>query len=158
MRKGVGMKILFVVDLQTEFADDDGRYEDILKFVQEAMRKKTYDKIIATKCLNRKNSNFVRYSNWDELIGNAAELPFEADVVIEKISYGLVDYSMLPKEAEIHVIGYNTGACVLKVALDLFDRNYNFKVLSEYCYSTGGSEHHKRGLWTLKNLLENAVQ
>lgn len=152
------MKILFVVDLQPEFADSDGEYGRILEFVREAIENKYYDKVIATKCLNKENSNFVRYSNWHELIGRASKLEFNADTVIEKIAYGLLDYSILPKEAQIDIVGYNTGACVLKVALDLFDRNYNFKVLADYCYSSSGMEHHKRGLWTLRNLLENAVQ
>lgn len=151
------MKILFVVDLQAEFADNDGEYERILSFVQDAIQNREYDKVIATKCLNRKNSNFVRYNNWNELINSASQLGFKPDTVIEKVSYGLLNYSILPKDALIHVVGYNTGACVLKVALDLFDRDYNFKVLSQYCYSSSGLEHHKHGLWTLRNLMENAV-
>lgn len=150
------MKILLVVDLQPEFADKDGQYGRILEFAKNANQ--YYDRVIATKCLNKENSNFIRYNDWYDLIGNARDLEFEADSVIEKISYGLTDYSMLPKDAEIHVMGYNTGACVLKIALDLFDRNYNFKVLSQYCYSSSGLEHHKHGLWTLENLLKNAVQ
>lgn len=152
------MKILLVVDLQLEFSDKDGEYRRILEFVKKSIQNKNYDRVIATKCLNKENSNFVRYSNWYELIDNVRDLEFKADYIIEKISYGLIDYSMFPKDAEIHVMGYNTGACVLKIALDLFDRDYNFKVLSEYCYSSSGFEHHKHGLWTLRNLLENAVQ
>ncbi len=152
------MKILLVVDLQAEFADSDGEYERILNFVRSATENKTYDRVIATKCLNRENSNFVRYSRWKKMIDGAAELEFTPDTVIEKISYGLTDYSMLPVDAHIDVVGYNTGACVLKVALDLFDRNYNFTVLSRYCYSSSGLKHHKHGLWTLKNLMENAVE
>ena len=151
------MKILLVVDLQAEFADSDGEYERILNFVKNAIANKTYDKVIATKCLNSENSNFVRYSNWGKMIDGAAELEFTPDTVIEKISYGLTDYSILPVDAHIDVVGYNTGACVLKIALDLFDRNYNFTVLSSYCYSSSGLKHHKHGLWTLKNLMENAV-
>ncbi len=151
------MKILFVVDLQREFADNDGKYEEILNFVHTSTANKDYNKIIATKCKNKQNSNFVRYSNWFDLIDDASDLDFEADMVIEKISYGLLDYSFLPRNAEIDIIGFNTGACVLKVALDLFDRDYNFKVLSKYCYSSNGLEHHKHGLWTLTNLMENAV-
>lgn len=151
------MKILFVIDLQPEFADRDGKYEKILDFVHSAIQNKDYDKVIATKCRNKENSNFVRYSNWYDMLNSAAELDFIPDITIEKIAYGLSDYSFLPKHAEIHVIGYNTGACVLKVALDLFDREYNFKVLSQYCYSCNGFEHHKHGLWTLNNLMENAI-
>lgn len=151
------MKILLTVDLQPEFADKDGKYEEILHFVQQSINNNSYDKIIATKCGNKENSNFVKYSNWSELMDNVSELDFKPDIIIKKISYGLLDYSFLPKDAEIDIIGYNTGACVLKVALDLFDREYNFKVLSRYCYSNNGLEHHKHGLWTLRNLMENAV-
>ena len=104
------MKILLVVDLQAEFADSDGEYERILNFVRSEIGNKTYDRVIATKCLNRENSNFVRYSRWKKLIDGAAELEFAPDTVIEKISYGLTDYSMLPVDAHIDVVGYNTGA------------------------------------------------
>lgn len=152
------MKILFAVDLQKEFADKDGKYEEILAFLNDAVRGGGYDKVVATKCVNSNKSNFVRYNNWHKLIDGTSELEFKADEVIEKQSYGLTDYSMLPKDAEIDIIGYDTGACVLKIALDLFDRDYNFLVLSKYCYSTGGEEHHKRGLQILSNLLENAVK
>ncbi|MCI8520252.1 MAG: isochorismatase family protein [Clostridia bacterium] len=152
------MKILLAVDLQKEFADKDGKYEEILAFLNDAVRGGGYDKVVATKCVNSNKSNFVRYNNWHKLIDGTSELEFKADEVIEKQSYGLTDYSMLPKDAEIDIIGYDTGACVLKIALDLFDRDYKFLVLSKYCYSTGGEEHHKRGLQVLSNLLENAVK
>lgn len=152
------MKILLAVDIQPEFADKDGMYPKILGFVRDAVAGDEYQRVIATKCLNRENSNYVRYSGWTDMLDGAKELEFEPDEVIEKISYGLLDYSFLAKDAEIHVIGYNTGACVLKVALDLFDRDYNFKVLTKYCYSGDGKYNHERGLWTLKNLMEYAVE
>lgn len=151
------MKILLAVDLQKEFADKDGKYEDIIKFLKEAVRGGGYDKVIATKCVNSGKSNFIRYNNWHKLVKGTSELEFEADEVIEKQSYGLVDYSMFPEDATIDIIGYDTGACVLKIALDLFDRDYDFKVLTKYCYSTGGKEHHERGVQILKDLMEKAV-
>lgn len=152
------MKILLVVDLQPEFKDKDNKYEEILDFVRTSIKDRVYyDKVIATKCLNKENSNFVRYSDWTDLISSVEDLEFTPDKVIEKIAYGLTDYSFLDKDDEIHIIGFNTGACVLKIALDLFDRDYNFKVLSKYCYSSNGLEHHNRGMWTLKHLIGNAV-
>lgn len=151
------MKILLAVDLQKEFADKDGKYEDILAFLKEAVSGGGYDKVVATKCQNSSDSNFDRYNNWHKLSKGASELEFEADEVIEKQSYGLLDYSMFPKDAIIDIIGYDTGACVLKIALDLFDRNYDFRVLTKYCYSTGGREHHERGVRILKDLMERAV-
>lgn len=151
------MKILLAVDLQKEFADKDGKYEEILAFLKEAVRGGGYDKVIATKCVNNKKSNFVRYNNWHKLIKGASELEFEADEVIEKQGYGLLDYSMLPEGSIIDIIGYDTGACVLKIAMDLFDREYDFRILAKYCYSTGGKEHHELGLKILKNIMEKAV-
>lgn len=150
-------KILLVVDLQKEFADNDGMYNKILKFVKQAIDGTEYDRVIATKCLNFEGSNFVRYTNWTDLINGVAELDFKPDKVIEKVSYGLTDYKEIPKDAIIHVVGYNTGACVLKVALDLFDMEYDFNVISDYCYSSNGYKHHIHGMWTLKHLLGNAV-
>lgn len=152
------MKILLAVDLQPEFADKDGKYEEILAFVRRARRDGGYDRVIATKCRNSSDSNFVRYNNWHKLINGTAELEFEADTVIEKLSYGLLDYSVLPKDARVDIVGYDTGACVLKIALDLFDRNYDFRVLCNYCYASSGLKHHKHGLWTLRNLMEKALE
>lgn len=150
-------KILLVVDLQKEFADNEGMYPKILKFVKQAIDGTEYNRVIATKCGNFDGSNFVRYTNWVDLIDGADELEFTPDKVIEKVSYGLTDYKEIPKNAMIHVVGYNTGACVLKVALDLFDLDYDFRVLSDYCYSGDGYENHVHGLWTLNHLLGKAV-
>ena len=137
------MKILLAVDLQKEFADKDGKYEEILAFLNDAVRGGGYDKVVATKCVNSNRSNFVRYNNWHKLIDGTSELEFKADEVIEKQSYGLTDYSMFPKDAEIDIIGYDTGACVLKIALDLFDRDYKFLVLSKPANHVYGVPLHR---------------
>lgn len=152
------MKVLLAVDVQKEFADKDGKYEEILAFINKSAQDNLYDRIIATKCRNNPDSNFVRYNNWHKLIDGVSELEFKADRIIEKVSYGLLDYSDIPKNALIDVIGYDTGACILKTALDLFDREYNFRILSRYCYSTGGLKHHNQGIAVLRNLMEKAVK
>jgi len=56
------------------------------------------------------------------------------------------------------VIGYNTGACVMKVCLDLFDLEFDFRVLKDFCYSSDGAVAHYRGLSMLYNLVPNAVK
>ena len=122
------MHVLLVVDLQREFRDTDGQYERILNWVKTV---KGYDKIIATKCLNSMDSPFVKYENWYDCIDSVCELEFQADKVIEKYGYGLIDYSKLSKTDTYDIVGFNTDACVLKIAMDLFDRNYDFKVLTE---------------------------
>lgn len=148
------MKILLVVDLQKEFKDCDGEYERILNFVKTV---KGYDRIIATKCLNSMDSPFVKYENWYDCIDKVEDLEFCPDVVIEKYGYGLSDYACLNKADNYDIIGFNTDACVLKIALDLFDKGYNFRVLTDYCYSSEGLDHHLNGVELLKRLISKAV-
>lgn len=149
------MHVLLVVDLQPEFRDTDGRYERILDWVRTV---EGYDRIIATKCLNSMNSPFVKYENWYDCIDSVCDLEFKADKVIEKYGYGIIDYSILNKIDTYDIVGFNTDACVLKIALDLFDRNYNFNILTEYCYSSNGLEHHQYGVELLCRLMGKAVK
>ena len=146
-------KILLAVDVQPEFADKEGHYEYILNFIENS----DYDEIVATQCINSPDSAWVKYQDWTTLIGGAKPLEFGYDRMYEKVGYGMDDYSVLDKSAHYDIIGYNTGACVLKVALDLFDLGYDFNVLTDYCYTDSGKDHHEKGLWTLKNLLGKAI-
>ena len=145
--------ILLAVDVQPEFADKERHYEQIINFIKSS----NYDEIVATQCINSPNSPWVKYQDWKNLMDGARPLEFHYDCMYEKVGYGMDDYSVLEKDAHYDIIGYNTGACVLKVALDLFDRGYDFNVLTDYCYSDSGKEHHEKGVWTLKNLLGKAV-
>lgn len=150
------MKILLAVDVQQEFRDSDGHYEKILKYIED--NRDVYDLIVATVCHNDKDSNFVRYGHWYDLLnGQPNHLDFYPDVIFNKKGYGLPNYKLLPMDAEYTVIGYNTGACVLKVCLDLFDKGYTFRVLPDYCYSSDGLSKHLLGVEVLHNLLGSAV-
>lgn len=148
------MNILLVVDLQREFYEDSGNYERILNFVKTT---KNYDKIYATRCSNSPDSPFMKYNNWEDCLDGVLPLEFNADTVFEKQTYGLSDYNQLDKSNHYDVIGYNTDACVLKIALDLFDKGYDFNVLTEYCYSSEGEEHHKNGVELLRRLMSDAI-
>ena len=63
----------------------------------------------------------------------------------------------LDESPHYDIIGFNTDCCVLKVALDLFDRGYAFHVLTDYCYSSTGEEEHRRGVAVLRDLLGQMV-
>ena len=146
-------KILLVVDLQPEFKDNDGQYERILEFVKTT---KDYDKIIATKCFNSKNSPFVKYDCWHDCLNGTKDLEFTPFFIIAKHTYGLSDYSILNKKCSYDIIGYNTDSCVFKIALDMFDKGYDFRVLTQYCYSSNGLHNHLRGKEVLKANLGTA--
>lgn len=139
------MKVLLVVDLQQEFKDTDGNYERILKFVKDA-KNRGYDCVVGTVFRNTENSPFMRYNIWDGCLNGWLPLEYTPDRCLYKDTYGLTDYSILSKEDEYTIIGFDTDACVLKIALDMLDRNYNIKVDTEYCFSHGGLSQHKKVL------------
>lgn len=150
------MNILLAVDVQKEFRDQDGRYERIVSYIQNAAGK--YDRVYATVCANRPDSPFVKNKVWFDCIGGVEPLAFQPDAAFVKYGYGFLDYSWLSPEDHYDIIGFNTDCCVLKVALDLFDRGYDFHVLTEYCYSSSGGEEHRRGVAVLKDLLGQMVR
>lgn len=147
--------VLLVVDLQQEFKDKDGGYDELLHYVRCAGPK--YDAIIGTICLNTPDNNFVRYGNWTDCMGSFLGLEYTPDLIIVKHGYGLDDYNILDKNNHYYIMGMNTDACVLKVALDLFDRGYEFTVLGDYCASNGGLGHHIRGISLMQTLFPEAI-
>lgn len=157
-------KVLLVVDLQPEFRDKDGVYEECVNFVntQFAKAPRIFDEIIATKCRNYKGSNYEIMANWQDCMNSCEELAFPADRVIEKTGYGLDCYeeagrAVLEKDALYMIIGFNADACVLKVALDLFDRGYTFCVATDKCGSSSSEAHRQRGIDVMKSLIPNAL-
>ena len=150
------MKILLAVDVQEEFRDKDGMYERILCFIEK--HREEYDAVYATVCGNSINSPFHTKGVWEGCLEGIKPLAFTPDASFLKYGYGFRDYGWLNPHNEYHIIGYNTDCCVYKIAMDLFDRDYNFKVLSGLCYSSNGAEHHERGVSILKDALGDLVE
>lgn len=156
-RRDVMRKVLLVVDLQPEFKDDDGVYNKILKFVRDNEKDSEYASIVGIVCYNKDGSSFVKYTGWRKLITSRKGIEYNPDLEMHKIGYGLTSYDNLSKNFHYDIVGFNTDACVLKVALDLFDRGYDFSVLSKYCYCRRGKERHENGLQMLRYLVGDAV-
>lgn len=150
------MNVLLAVDVQKEFQDLDGRYDKIISYIKAAPGK--YDKVYATVCANKPDSPFIKNRVWFDCLNGVEPLEFSPDEVRVKYGYGFLDYSWLDPENHYDIIGFNTDCCVLKVALDLFDRGYDFHVLTDYCYCSGGGEEHRRGTAVLQNLLGQMVK
>lgn len=150
------MKILLAVDVQREFRDQDGRYDKIISYIKSAAGQ--YDLIYATVCANKPDSPFIKNKVWFDCVNGVEPLDFSPDEVFVKYGYGFLDYSWLDPKNQYDIIGFNTDCCVLKVALDLFDRGYEFHVLTDYCYASGGEEEHLRGAAVLRDLLGQMVR
>ena len=128
-------KVLLVVDLQPEFVNDESRdaYKHVLDFVTHT---KEYDQIIATRFV-RGNTNFKRYLDW-EFTSEPKNLEFHPDIILDKTGYGLSDeqYLQLSRDYHYDIVGCETDACVYKLAMDLFDREFDFSVLYPYVFTS----------------------
>ena len=150
------LNALIVVDLQPEFIvndDTQSAYNKILKFVKST---KDYDKIIAVQFV-RGNPHFPNLINYNFPL-NPATLEFEYDKLIQKTGYGLPDkeYFNLSREYHYDIVGCETDACVMKIALDLFDREFSFNILYSYTF-TGSNKSDKDLRDTLTRMFGKAV-
>ena len=140
------MKQLLIIDLQKEFKDNNGRYEDCLDFVR--YHSWEYDNIVATifKQDVKENSNYINHLHWNgcKNISPDSSLEFfenESISIFEKSSYGTTKPELLfedfNKNDEIDIIGCDLDSCVMAICFQLWDAGFtNFKVLTRYCYTT----------------------
>ena len=112
----------------------------------------------ATICANNFESPFLKNDVWKECLDGVKPLDFTPDMAFVKYGYGFRDYEWLNPSNEYTLIGYNTDCCVYKIALDLFDRGYSFRINTGLCYSSSGQEHHERGVALLKDTLGKMVE
>ena len=127
------LSALLVVDLQPEFATSSVDYNRVLNFVNSVS---SYDFIVATRFV-RGNTNFKRYLDW-EFTSEPKNLEFHPDIILDKTGYGLSDeqYLQLSRECHYDIVGCETDACIYKISLDLFDREFKFNVLQDYIFTS----------------------
>lgn len=149
-------KILLIVDVQKEFADDDNNrhdYNKVIQFIKENGNLGSYDKIISTGFRNGENPNFRHNLRWYGCEkSNLQSLEYLDDIdnslhtVIFKDGYSdrsdcvvsaIKNFNnTIPENAEIDIIGCDLDACVMAICFQLWDAGFSFKVLTEYCYIT----------------------
>jgi len=150
------LNLLLVVDLQPAFKLEP-YYSKLLDYIDE--HRHEYDIVAATLFQNTEDSQFVRLCNYRETM-DLESLDFKPDMVISKSTYGIGEkwcgyFDKLL--ANITVIGCDTDACVLSTCYDLFNNNNRFRVLTDYCYSTGGEACHKIGVSIMERNFGKAV-
>lgn len=127
-------KILLVIDIQKQFKDKNGNYEKVVDFIQSNYNK--YDKVIATYFKNKNDSFYENKLEWNGC-KSASEKDIEFNIpnftVYEKISYGFILPSLF--DVEIDIIGCDSDACVLATCFYLWDKEIEFKVLTDYIYT-----------------------
>ncbi len=153
-------KMLLVIDVQKAFIN---KYtNNIPKMIEEHIIKNEYNVIVLGKFINNLDSRFVKKLQWTRCIDeNDTEIVLEnyrKFPIIERTAYSVYNnqLELLLKENDIDTVylcGLDTDACVLKTAVDLFENNYNVKVIEKLCASSGGIEYHNEGVNLLKRFI-----
>ena len=158
-------KYLLVIDLQKQFRDKNGEYEKCLRYIEEHRKdyQCIFSTVFSQNmkdnfCQNRHglglhhppqtNPNYMLHLNWNgckDVTDSDLQYacPEDKEWVIYKTGYSdnsepsILTNDCFEFDDEIHIIGCDLEACVMAICFQLWDAGYtNFKVLSEYCYTT----------------------
>ena len=153
------MRYLLVIDLQKEFVKDSkGKkiYQQCLEYI--AANKDKYNLVIAALYENntRDNPNMDRLLNWNEC-KSVFPIEFIANAAYTHAGYSIKEYPNVSQLDTIDIIGFDTDACVLSAAFDVFNLGCNMRILSDLCWSSGGAKMHKAGLMVMERQFGKAV-
>ena len=151
------MKYLLVVDLQKEFVRDrQGQkvYDKCLQFIED--HRHEYQAVLACVYINQGNPNMNRLVGWNE-VKNPASLDFVPDATYMHAGYSIKEYPYVKPSDTIDIIGFDTDACVLCAAFDVFNLGCDMRILAEYCWSSGGKRMHEAGLRVMERQFGKAV-
>ncbi len=155
--------LLLVIDMQKAFINKNT--EHLIKDVNSLVQSGKYQDVLFTRFINTKDSFVARELDW---YGCCLE---DRELVVDSLSYKVFDknkYSAFNSELEkyikdneidtIYICGIDTECCVLKTAFDLFEHEYHFYVLKDYCGSMCGEKEQQAALDIMRrNLGSNKV-
>lgn len=153
------MNVLIVIDIQKEFYKETD-YEKVLKYVEENQNK--YDLIIGTFFVNYEGSNFEKALDYSKCLdSNFESIEYKFNYCIPKYSYGLditeLKARKITEKDSINIIGCDIESCIMATAFNLFDKNYSFKILSDYIYTTSKTFSKEDAMKILKRNFGNFI-
>ena len=151
--------ILLVVDVQHSFLNDYTHH--IPGRIRRLIEQGRFADVWFTKFINTPDSPYERFLDWD-----GAMEPPDPDLALELAPWaqpgrvfdkpGLTglpaSLATALKERgpeTVAIVGIDTDMCVLKIAMDIFDRGIRPLVLADCCGSTAGLQAHLAGLAVL---------
>lgn len=152
--------VLVVVDMQNGFITEHS--QPVVPVIVDLVRRWQAGRgdVVFTRYLNYPCSPFERLIGWTKM----ADSP-ETDFVPELVPYlnshmPVVDkhiYTLFTPEGtrlvdehgwtDLYLCGIDTDSCVLKTAVDAFERNLTPWILKDACASHAGPEAHAAGLF-----------
>jgi len=151
--------LLVIIDVQKGFINDWTRH---LPEAVETLQK-DFNYVIVTKFINPDPSPFRQFIGWTRFApDNATDtdlafVPRDDSAVIEKTIYtaapDIISFTKEKQINEVSLCGIATDNCVLKTAVDLFEKSIRPLILADYCASHGGPDAHRAGLLLLHRMV-----
>ena len=153
------MNCLVIIDVQKGLLVDDST-SAIPHKIKELVASNKFDFIVATQFKNAMGSPFDKIMGWNGMSdGQSQELALEIKEIASHCFVKKV-YSCFTEEFvkfirdnnidKLYFTGIDIDACVLKSALDCFERNINLEVLINYCATSGGEKNFKSAVSVLE--------
>ena len=142
--------------MQNGFLSPAARHvvEPVRQLIDEAGRRGVV--VAFTRFFNRPDSGWVKWIHWSRLMDSPEtdiipELAPRVEYVFDKVAYGafVPEFSRFIASRKIErivVCGIATDGCVLKTAVDAFERNIQPIVVTDACASHAGEDVHNAGL------------
>ena len=123
-------KTLIIVDMQKGFITKNNKF--LVKNIENLIKSVKFDKIITTKFINKKDSQYVKFLNYSRLMEkdetDFAIKPPKNSIEVIKTSYGLPDISLVEND-EVYICGTDYDSCVLSICFQLFDYGIQPKII-----------------------------
>jgi nicotinamidase-related amidase len=152
--------VLVVVDVQNGFITEHS--QSVIPVIVDLVRRwqSANGDVVFSRYLNYAGSPFERLIGWTKM-ANGPETEIVTELtpyirphtpVVDKCIYTLFtpDGTRLVNErgwTDLYICGIDTDVCVLKTAVDAFERNLTPWILKDACASHAGPEAHTAGLF-----------
>lgn len=153
--------LLLVIDLQENFINENTK--NVPNSIKELIDSNIANHIVFTKFINDDSSNFYKVLNYKGCMSEK-----DRNIVIDTKDYKIIEkrvYTAYNDELKLYIntnniktiylCGIDTDACVLKTALDLFENNFDVKVIEDCSMSHSGIEYHISAINMLRKLIGN---
>ncbi|MEK7202924.1 MAG: cysteine hydrolase [Patescibacteria group bacterium] len=152
--------LLLIIDMQEGFrcAKSEAILPNLLK-LKESFR----GKMIFSKFINEKGSLFEKQLQWVKFQNKEdkklfSELQASNNVELNHNAYTILNDKLLKfirknKITKVYLCGIYTDVCIIKAAMDLFDKNIETLIIKDACNSLHGKRNHNLAIDSLKHIL-----
>lgn len=152
---------LVIVDVQNGFVSRRTGY--VPRRICTLIRECHFDHVVATRFVNSMVSPYVKLLGWTGLMENGeqalSDIPIESvERVFTKRGYtcftpAFCRFIHEKKVDRLVLCGIDTDCCVLKSAIDAFERGIRCDVVCDCCASNGGGKSHNAALLVLRRTI-----